>query len=383
MLSSRFFRSLVVCLALIMLGGSASAAEGNDIVLGQSAPLTGSFSELGIAYRDGAQLYFNKINTAGGVNGRRIKLVTIDDGYNAKRAQDNTNELIDRAQATALFGYMFTNTVFASLPIASKAGIPFVAPYAGNDELYTQPANPVLFMTRASYATELATLLRHIQAMGLKRVALMRYESVGGVALQKDLEEKMKVMGLEPIGVATMKLNSLKPEEGVAKLSKLQPAAIVLGVSGGDAVAFVKQFKDASNNLPVQFLARSLIGGHQLVTDLGRAGRGIVISQAAPSPSNGKTRISREYQAALKEVKGPSKLTASYIGLEGFIAAKVMVEGLRRAGTNLNRKALVTALESMRDFDLGDFTVDYNANSHAGSKFVTVTVIGINGHFLE
>jgi branched-chain amino acid transport system substrate-binding protein len=383
MLSNTFFSRLISLLLAILLTNTAFAAESGDIILGQSAPLTGSFSELGAAYRDGAQLYFDKINQAGGINGRKIRLVTLDDAYDAKRAKANTEELIEKQKALALFGYMFTNTVFASLPVATRASVPFVAPYAGNDELYTEPANPVVFMTRASYATELDTLLRHIQAMGLKRVALARYDSLGGAALQKDLEAKMKAINLEPIGVATMKLNSLHPEEAVAKLEKLRPQAIVLGVSGGDAVAFVRQFRHASNNLPVQFLARSLIGGHQLVADLGAEGRGIVISQAAPSPSNGKTRISREYQSALKTVKFDVKARSSYIGLEGYIAAKVMVEGLRRAGTAVSRQTLTAALETMHDWDMGDFTMNYSANSHSGSKFVTVTVIGAGGHFIE
>ena len=379
---SAFVSRFIAFLFAVLLVNTA-AAESNDIILGQSAPLSGSFSELGAAYRDGAQLYFDKINQAGGVNGRKVRLVTLDDAYDAKRAKANTQELIDKQNVLALFGYMFTNTVFASLPIATRASVPFVAPYAGNDELYTEPANPVLFMTRASYATELDTLLRHIQTMGLKRVVLARYDSVGGAALQKDLETKMKAINLEPVGVATMKLNSLQPGEAVTKLEKLHPDAIVLGVSGGDAVAFVRQFKQASNNSPVQFLARSLIGGHQLVADLGREGRGIVISQAAPSPSNGKTRISREYQTALKTVNIDAKLTSSYIGLEGYIAAKVMVEGLRRSGAKINRQTLTTALETMHDWDMGDFMMNYSANSHSGSKFVTVTVIGVGGHFIE
>ena len=383
MLSNSLGRKLIPFLFSAFTCNIAFSADTSDIVLGQSAPLSGSFSELGAAYRDGAQLYFDKINMAGGINGRKVRLITLDDGYNAKRAEVNTLELIEKRTAVALFGYMFTNTVFAALPIATRANVPFVAPYAGNDELYTQPSNPILFMTRASYANELDTLLRHIQTMGLKRIALARYDSVGGAALQKDLELKMKAMNLEPIGVATMKLNSLHPEEAVAKLEKLNPAAIILGVSGGDAVEFVRQFRKASNNSPVQFLARSLIGGHQLVADLGREGRGIVISQAAPSPSNGKTRISREYQQALKAVNIDLKLTSSYIGLEGFIAAKVMVEGLRRAGSKTNRKTVTAALESMHDWDMGDFTMNYSANIHSGSKFVTVTVIGVGGHFIE
>ena len=362
-----------------------SSAEPKEIVLGESAPLTGNFSELGAAYRDGAKLYFDKINNAGGVNGRQVKLMTLDDGYVASRAEANTRQLIEKDKVVALFGHMFTNTVFASLPLARTAGIPYVAPYAGNDELYARPANPVLFMTRASYASELDALVRHINTMGLSRVALVRYDSVGGAALQKDLAQKMRAFNTAPIGFAFIKLNAPADPAAATALARLQPSAIVLGVSGNDAVAFVREFNRANKKAPVQFLARSLIGSNQLVADLSSEARGIVISQAAPSPFNGKTRISREYQAALKIQFAETQIQtpASYIGLEGFIAAKVMVEGLRRAGGNLSRYKLTAALESIHDWDVGDFVINYSSNDHAGSQFVTVTVIGANGHFIE
>ncbi|AMP07026.1 periplasmic binding domain protein [Collimonas pratensis] len=339
---------------------------------------------MGEAYRDGAQIYFEKINKEGGVNGRRIRLITLDDGYDAKRAQVNTKELIEQHQALALFGHMFSNTVFASLPLATAAGVPYVGPYAGNEALYAVPPNHILFMTRASYSAELDALLRHVQAMGLTRVALARYDSPSGAALQKDLEEKLKAIKLAPAGVATMRLNSAQAADAVLKIVKIHPQAIVLGVSGDDAVAFVRQFNQAADKFPVQFFARSLIGGHQLVVRLGSESRGIVISQVAPSPFNGETHISREYQAALKTTNAAGrKLVASYIGLDGYIAAKVMVEGLRRAGPNPSRPALTKALETMHHWDAGDFVVNYDENDHAGSKFVTVTVIGAGGHFIE
>ena len=374
---------LLVFLCVIQLPSVAAAGDSSEIVLGQSAPLTGGFSELGAAYRDGAQLYFQKTNAAGGINGRPIRLVTLDDGYVVKKAEANTHDLIEKQNVVALFGHMFTNTVFASLPIATAAGVPYVAPYAGNDDLYPQPANHILFMTRASYSAELDALMRHVQAMGLTKVALVRYDSVGGTALQNDLTLKMKALNLAPVGVATMKLNSLASADAASQLEKLHPSAIILGVSGADAVAFVRQFHQINNGQPVQFLARSLIGGHQLVADLSKEGRGIVISQAAPSPFNGKTRIAREYQAELKATSMVNKPIASYIGFEGYIAAKVMVEGLRRAGGALDRKSLANALESIKDWDAGDFRIDYSPKDHGGSKFVTVTVIGAGGHFVE
>lgn len=310
-------------------------------------------------------------------------MITLDDAYSAKRAEANTRQLIEKDNAIALFGHMFTNTVFTSLPIATAARVPYVGPYAGNDELYGRPPNQTLFMTRASYSAELDALVRHIGTMGLKRVALVRYDSIGGVALQKDFEQKMRAINVVPVGFSAIKLNAPADSAAAAFLANLQPAAILLGVSGNDAVAFVRAFNRANNNAPIQFLARSLIGGNQLVADLSNEARGIVIAQTAPSPFNGKTRISREYASALKLGMTDSRLQASYIGLEGFIAAKVMVEGLRRAGSMPNRQKVAAALESMHDWDAGDFVIDYSANDHGGSKFVTVTVIGPNGHFIE
>ena len=385
MLDQRFSLKWILFFTCLLIFFKAQAIEPKEILLGQSAPLSGNFSELGRAYRDGANLYFDKINSAGGINGRRVKLITLDDAYDAKRAVANTRRLIEKDRVIALFGHMFTNTVFASLPIATAAGVPYVGPYAGNDELYAHPVNPFLFMTRASYSSELDALLRHVNTMRLNRIALVRYDSVGGIALQHDLELKMKAFALLPVGISVIKLNASVDSAVAASLARMQPSAIVLGVSGKDAVAFVRAFDRANKKAPVQFLARSLIGGNELVAELSDEARGIVISQAAPSPFNGKTRISREYETALKTqlLKTNNQLSASYIGLEGFIAAKVMVEGLRRTGSQLSRPNLARALASIHKWDAGDFVINYSDKDHSGSKFFTVTVVGANGHFIE
>jgi ABC-type branched-subunit amino acid transport system substrate-binding protein len=368
-----------------MLATAAEANETkNEIVLGQSAPLSGSFSELGKAYRDGAQLYFSKVNSEGGVHGRQIRLLTLDDAYLPKRAEENTRQLIQKDRAFALFGHMFTSAVRASLAVASEAGVPYIAPYAGYEELYSKH-NPVLFMTRASFATEMDTLLRHVQAMGLQRVALVRYDSAPGKELLQEFETKLAGLGLKPIGIGTMKLNSRDPAAAVDQLVDSRPSGIVLGVSGADAVEFIKAFNARAKAKPVQYLARSLVGGHQLVEQLGAESRGVVMTQLAPSPFNGKTRLAREYRTELKSAatQRGQKIPPSYIGFEGYIAAKIMVEGLRRAGPNATRAGLIAAMETMRDWDGGDVFVAYSPTNHNGVKFVTVTVIGPSGHFIE
>jgi branched-chain amino acid transport system substrate-binding protein len=301
-------KAMLAAIFAAHLSGEATAMNRDDIVLGQSAPLSGSFRELGEAYHDGAKLYFDQVNRQGGVHGKRIRLVTLDDGYMPKRAAENTRELIHRHNALALFGHMFTSAVHASLPVATTAEVPYVAPYAGYDELYTQPANHILFMTRASFGAEMTTLMHHIETIGFTKVAPVRYDSLPGVVVQKAFEDSMRTIKRTPIGVATMVLNFENPADAVEKIASLQPAAIMLSVSGGDAVAFIRQYN------------------------------------------------------AINEV---------------------MVEGLRRAGPKASRQSLTNALESMRDWDAGDFVVNYSAINHSGSNFVTTTVIGAGGHFIE
>ncbi|MBI1771638.1 MAG: ABC transporter substrate-binding protein [Burkholderiales bacterium] len=361
----------------------ADDLAGADIILGQSAPLTGSFSELGKAYRDGALLYFDKINRQGGVNGHAIKLLTFDDAYVAKQAEDNTRKLIVQHRVLALFGHMFTNTVKVSLPIATTAQVPYVAPYAGNDELYAK-VNPYLFMTRASFSAELDTLIRQFSVMGLKRVALIRYDSQSGAALEKELAGKVQALQLTPLVSTVIPLQSGDFSKNLGVLAQARPDAVVLGVSGKDAVQFIQQFNKAALVKPIQYFARSLIAGHQLVAELGEESRGLVLSQVVPSPFNGKAQIAREYQATLNTTTTAAlKTTPSHIALEGFIAAKVMVEALKRTGNKLTRPALLAALESMHDWNCGDFPINFSAGKHNGSSFVTVTVIGAGGHFIE
>lgn len=358
-------------------------AANNDILLGQSAPLSGSFGELGKSYREGALLYFDKINRQGGIDGRMIQLKTVDDAYEPKRAEANTRELIEKDKVFALFGHMFSSAVKASLAVATEAGVPYVAPYAGYDELY-YTRNPILFMTRSSFGAEMDTLLRHVQVMGLRKVALVRYDSAPGKILQQEVETKLTSIGLQPVGVGLMKLNSRDPAAAVAQLADTLPNAIVLGVSGADAVEFIKSFNAAAKVKPVQYLARSLVGGHQLVTELAGESRGVVMTQLAPSPYNGKTRVAREYQTDIKLARQQGvQIKPSYVSFEGYIAAKIMVEGLRRGGPKLTRASLISGMETMNEWDAGDFIINYRPGDHGGSKFVTVTVIGPSGHFIE
>ncbi|WP_423028194.1 ABC transporter substrate-binding protein [Undibacterium sp. Ji42W] len=384
---SRFILTKVVLACSLLCITNIAALADNlpaaDIVLGQSAPLTGSFSELGKAYRDGALLYFDKINRQGGINGHAIKLLTFDDAYVPKQAEDNTRKLIAQYHVLALFGHMFTNTVKLSLPIATAAQVPYIAPYAGNDELYAT-TNPYLFMTRASFSAELDTLIRQFSVMGLKRVALIRYDSSSGAALEKELAGKVQALQLTPLVSTVISLQSGDFSKNLGVLAKARPDAVVLGVSGKDAVQFIQQFNKAALVKPIQYFARSLIAGHQLVAELGEESRGLVLSQVVPSPFNGKTQIAREYQATLNTTATPAlKTTPSHIALEGFIAAKVMAEALKRTSNKLTRPALLKALESMHDWNGGDFPINFSAGKHNGSSFVTVTVIGAGGHFIE
>lgn len=320
----------------------------DHIVLGQSAKLSGTGgTQAGVQYRDGMLLAFNAANTAGGVNGRRIELVTLDDGNTAETAAANTRLLIDKHRVFALVGHTFTAPVKAALPIVRESNIPFVAPYTGFPELY-DGSNRNVFMFRASFEDELATLARHIDTVGFQRVALIHYSTPIGEELKKDVAFQLKKFGRELVASASMQITPKDPMQAVqgpaTVLAKNCPNVMILGVSGKDAAAVVRTMK--TYGCPsIQYLARGLVDINLLIRELGKDARGIMVSQLVPNPFRASAHpLVQEYESRLRQRKGAS--TPDFVEFEGFIVGKFVVQALRRAGSTLDRKSFVQALEA-------------------------------------
>lgn len=359
----------------------AAAADGvtaSTVVVGQSAALSGPAAELGAEMRKGILAYFEHVNRSGGVNGRRLVLKSLDDGYEATRAAANTKKLIQDEDVFALLGYVGTPTSEAAKPIFTDARVPFVGAFTGA-ELLRAPFNRYIFNVRASYYAETDAIVDLLARMGLTRIAVFYQNDSYGKAGLTGVERAMSRRNLKIGATGTVERNSVEVAAAVKAIAASDPQAVVMISAYKSCGAFVKEMKKAGSN--PQFMNVSFVGSRALAAELGDLGRGVGIAQVMPFPWNAATPVVRDYQRQI--APNGSENDYSFGSLEGYVAAKVFVEGLRRAGKEPTREALVTALETLRDFDLGGFYVTYTPADHNGSKFVEMTVISRNGKIMR
>jgi ABC-type branched-subunit amino acid transport system substrate-binding protein len=356
----------------------ALAAHAQDsIVLGQSVALTGPAQQLGLDMQTGARLYFDAVNAKGGVNGRKIVLKTLDDGYEPDRAAANTRKLIGEDKVFALFGYVGTPTAAAAMPIFTEAGVPFVGAFTGA-ELLRSPLNRNIFNVRASYYDETEAIVQHLTAMGVSRIAVFYQNDAYGKAGLTGVERALKKRNLEIAALGTVERNTVDVAKAIAEINKANPQAVVMISAYKSCAAFIRDMKKSGKS--PSFWNVSFVGSKALAGELGPDGRGVQISQVVPFPWDASIPVVKEYQRLLADAKAGEP---GFGSLEGFIAAKVMAEGLRRAGKNLTREGFVKAMESIDAFDVGGYKVGYSAANHNGSTLVDLTIISKDGKFVR
>ena len=369
-----------VAAALALAATPLMAADGitpTTVTVGQSAAFSGPAAELGNEMRKGILAYFDYVNRAGGVNGRKLVLKSLDDGYEATRAAENTKKLIAE-DVFALLGYVGTPTSEAAKPIFTEARVPFVGAFTGA-ELLRAPFNRYIFNVRASYFAETDAIVNLIAKLDMKRIAVFYQNDSYGKAGLAGVEKAMAARNMKILTTGTVERNSTDVAAAVKEIASKDPQAVVMISAYKSCAAFIKEMKKANSN--PQFMNVSFVGTKALAAELGDDGRGVAVSQVVPFPWNVGTPVVKDYQ---KHVAG-TNATADYGfgSLEGYIAAKIFVEGLRRAGKDPTRESFVNALETLRDFDTGGFYVTYTPSDHNGSKFVDLTVIGKEGRILR
>ena len=367
-----------VALAVAMQATAETGVTANSIVVGQSAAFSGPAQELGLEMRRGIQAYFDQVNKAGGVNGRKLTLKSLDDGYEANRAAANTKKLLEDEDVFALLGYVGTPTSEAAKPIFTQARVPFVGAFTGAELLRT-PVNRYIFNVRASYYAETDAIVNLLARLGLTRIAVFYQNDSYGKAGLTGVEQAMERRNLTIAAKGTVERNSVDVTAAVQSITKIDPQAVIMISAYKSCGAFIKEMKKASSN--PQFMNVSFVGSKALASELGDAGRGVGISQVVPFPWNAGALIVKEYQKALAVAGGKDDF--NFGSLEGFIAAKVFVEGVRRAGAQPTRENFIAGMESLKDFDLGGYLVSYGPNDRGGSKFVEMTVIGREGRFIR
>ena len=349
----------------------ARAQSETPILLGQSAPFTGPAAQLGIQFYEGAKLYLDQYNAQPGHRDVQIKF--LDDGYEPDRCAANTRKLIDE-EAFALFGYIGTPTSLAALPLAVNAKVPFIAPFTGAMAL-REPFHKNVFHLRASYNDETALIVKQLTHLGLKKIAVFYQNDAYGKAGLDGVTLALAQLDLKPTALATVERNSADVAAAVKTIAAAKPDAVVQVSAYKSCAAFIREARKAGYG--GTFFNVSFVGTQALSDELGKDGAGVVVTQVVPSPYNAANGITREFNDAQRKSGGATK--ANFSSLEGYIAAKVLVEGLRRAPGKLTREGLITGLESIDRQQFGGFEVSFSPRNHVASKFVELSMITGDG----
>ena len=350
-----------------------SWAQSNRIVLGQSAAFSGPAAQLGIQMNKGAKIFFDQLNANGGINGHTVELRTLDDGYEPERCKANTEKLI-KDEVFGLIGYVGTPTCVAALPLIVDAKIPFFGPFTGAEAL-REPFSKWVFHLRASYYDETGLIVKQLTSLGLKKIAVFYQNDAYGKAGLEGVKRALKPLGLEPVALGTVERNTVEVAKAVAEITPKMPDAIVQISAYKSCAAFIREARKSGYG--GTFFNVSFVGTQALADELGREGRGIMVSQVMPFPFSTTTPISREYLDAVAKA-GPDA-QPNYSSMEGYLSAKVFAEGLRRAGRNPTRDSLVSALESIQNANFGGLRVDFSPKAHVASHFVDLSMLTEDG----
>lgn len=347
------------------------AQTANRIVLGQSAAFTGAAAQLGIQFHAGAKLFFDQYNAQNPA--RRVDIEQLDDGYEPDRCAENTRKLLDK-DVFALFGYIGTPTSVVALPLATQAEVPFVAPFTGAMSL-RQPFNRMAFHLRASYNDETELIVKNLHNLGLTRVAVFYQNDAYGKAGLDGTLLALSTRGLLPVSTGTVERNSVDVAAAVTAIQAGNPQAVVQISAYKSCAAFIRAARKAGYG--GSFYNVSFVGTQALADELGKEGAGVVVSQVVPNPFTTARPITREFRDAITQ--GGNKVQANFSSMEGFLAAKLVAEGLRRSGGKPGREGLISGLESIGDSSLSGYAVTLGGRDHVASSFVELSMLTGDG----
>ena len=381
----RYSRFLLYFLGALFGGWTAPlhAAETGvgeqEIVLGQSLGITGPLAQMAPDIANGAKAYFDAVNAKGGVYGRKIRTVVLDDGYDPATTLKTVRRLIDDDKVFALYSLTGTANVVGVLPLLAKgpAPVPMFAPFTGADAV-RMPQMPNVFHIRASYADELEKLVQHLSTVGVQRMGVLWMNNGMGKDGMAGIEKAMQKRALKPFATASIQPDGSDADKAVATLHERRPEAIIMITAGTPTVSFIKAYNKV--RLGMRFYTLSVMGTQSALRALGADGVGVVVTSVVPFPWSNSNPLAREYRDTMRKA-GFDNL--SFLGFESYINAKVLVEGLKRAGKDLTRARFTAALEGMKSFNLGGFVVGFGKDSHQGSRFVELTIVSPGERFTK
>jgi ABC-type branched-subunit amino acid transport system substrate-binding protein len=361
--------------ACTLLAGVGSAPATAQILIGQTAGFSGTVAAGVKETTDGARLYLDTINARGGVNGQKIELLSLDDKFDPKLAAANAKTLITEKNVIALFLNRGTPHSEAILPLLAEHKLALIAPSTGAMLLH-KPVNPYVFNVRATYQAEAERAVKHLGLVGLTRIGVIQVDDSFGADVMAGVNNGFAALKLQP--VIYEKFDRAKPDFAplAPRIAKAEAQA-VLFIGSGQAVADgTKALRAAGSRAQIVTLSNNAAGG--FIKLMGENARGTIVSQVFPSERSIATPVVKE-AIDLGKARGIDGVTPAM--MEGFAAAKVLVEALRGAGARPTRESLLTALNGLRKFDLGGMELDYSPTDHTGLSFADLSVIDANGKF--
>jgi branched-chain amino acid transport system substrate-binding protein len=365
--------ALTLVLSTFLLLGKSAFAQ-NDIVIGNSSPQGGPIGPSNKEAIAGAQAYFNQVNERGGINGRKISFVVLDDKQDTKISLENTRQLIEKNNALALFMYRTSPVLEATIPIAEAAKVPMLFPQVGPAFAYDQK-NKYVFTIRATYQAEARIAIEQATRLGLTRIAILQSDDTFGRDAIKGAEAAMLAAKVAPVAIEKFDNKTSEVSAAIDAFVKAKPQAVLLIGSAKGASNLIKGAR--LKGLNAQFITLSNTSSRAFVEDLGEAGRGVGIMQIVPNPLRG-TALAAEF---MKMLEATPDIKPSHAALQGFVSAKVLVEAMQKSGKNLTREKLISMLETM-SFDYGGFRIKFSPTDHHGSDFVELSIIGKDGKLM-
>jgi branched-chain amino acid transport system substrate-binding protein len=363
--------------SLVIPAHAEDGVTADTILLGQAAVLEGPAAALGTGMRLGLNAAFDEINAKGGVHGRKIKLISVNDGYEPDRAIAATRKLIEDDKVFALVGAVGTPTSAAAQPIATAAKVPFMGAFTGAGFLRNPKLDNVINV-RASYDAETEAWVKHLtEDLKISKIAIFYQDDAFGRAGLSGFKKAMEKRNLEIATEATYERNTVAVKTALLALKRAEPDAVVIVGAYKPVAEFIKLSRKVGFN-PI-FVNISFVGANALARELGNEGKGVIVSQVVPFPGDASLKVVADYQAALKAAD--PKAEPEFVSLEGYLVGRFAIAALDKAGPDVTRAGLLKAIKDTGKFDIGGLPMTFSAEKNEGLDKVFMTIIQQDGTF--
>ncbi len=349
----------------------------DQVLFGQSAAFSGPAEELGTNMRLGIRAAFHEANRAGGVHGRSLELISLDDSYEPEKAVTNTLQLIEDERVFMLMGAVGTPTSRSATPVSVSAGVPYLAPFTGAEFLRTLGPENVINV-RASYNQETEEMVERLtEDLGITRIAVMYQDDSFGRAGYQGAVDALRRRNMSPVGIGLYTRNTTAVKTALLDIERSLPEAVIMVGAYEPVATFIRWARHIG--MDVQFINISFVGSNALARELGPDGAGVFVTQVVPFPNDLSQPVVRTYRSALSSYD-PSALPG-FVSLEGYLAGRLAIAGLEGCGRELTRQCFLDSLTTPDMIDLDGFQLGYGEDDNQGSDTVFLTVLGPDGAY--